>query len=407
MSGYAVVDVETTGLLPGMHHRVVEVAVVHLDVRGAVTGEWCSLLNPQRDLGPQRIHRITAAEVRGAPTFDQIAAELAGLLAGRVVVAHNLSFDLGFLSAEFDRTGVAVPLAVADGLCTMELAETYLDSPSRSLAACCRAAGVPLEHAHSALHDAHAAAGLLAAYLARCGRPEPWSALLSGAVTRRWPVFGGGGRPPVRRGRAVAGTEAEHFLARLVDNLPRVHQPTGAEPYLAVLDKAMLDRYLSLSEQDELVAVAAALGLDRAAVEQLHRGYLEALAVAARRDGWVNESERAELRDVAAMLGLPGDAVTQAFSSTTTQPRRGFRLRRGDRVVFTGETMLPREEWEEKAVRAGLVVRPDAVSGRTRLVVAADPDTLSGKARQARERGIPVITETAFHRLLATLDREE
>ena len=405
MNGYAVVDVETTGLLPGMHHRVVEVAVVHLDVDGAVTGEWCSLLNPLRDLGPQRIHRITAAEVRRAPTFDQIAGELAAQLAGRVVVAHNLAFDLGFLTAEFDRAGVAAPLELDAGLCTMALAETYLESPSRSLATCCRVAGVVLDHAHSALHDAHAAAGLLAVYLSRCGRPEPWADLLTGAAARPWPLVDEPGRPPVRR--AVAGAETEHFLARLVDDLPRVHEPRGAEPYLAVLDKAMLDRYVSLSEQDELIEVAASLGLDRPTVERLHLGYLEALATAARRDGWVGESERAELRDVAAILGLPDDSVTQALSAPKAPARKGFRLQRGDRVVFTGETVLPREEWEQRAVRAGLVVRPDHVSGKTRLVVAADADTLSGKARQARERGVPVITEAAFHRLLAALDRDQ
>ncbi|GAA4020171.1 hypothetical protein GCM10022247_50110 [Allokutzneria multivorans] len=405
MKGYAVVDVETTGLLPGMHHRVVEVAVVHLDAHGAVTGEWCTLLNPLRDLGPQRIHRITAAEVRRAPTFDQIAGELSAQLAGRVLVAHNLAFDLGFLTAEFDRVGVSTPLELESGLCTMALAETYLDSPSRSLATCCRVAGVVLDHAHSALHDAHAAAGLLSVYLTRCGRPEPWSSLLSSAASLSWPHFDEPGRRPVRR--AVAGAETEHFLARLVDTLPRVHEPAGAEPYLAVLDKAMLDRYVSLSEQDELIEVAATLGLDRETVERLHLGYLEALAAAARRSGWVGESERAELRDVAGMLGLPDDAVTQALSSGKAQARRGFRLQPGDRVVFTGDTMLPREEWERRAVRAGLVVRPDHVSGKTRLVVAADADTLSGKARQARERGVPVITEAAFHRLLAALDRDQ
>ena len=60
---YAVIDTETTGLLPSHRHRVIEVAVVLLDARGQVEREWVTLLNPQRDLGPQHIHGILTADV--------------------------------------------------------------------------------------------------------------------------------------------------------------------------------------------------------------------------------------------------------------------------------------------------------------------------------------------------------
>jgi DNA polymerase-3 subunit epsilon len=58
-AGFAVVDVETTGLFPGSH-RVAEIAIVHVDPEGNVTDRWETLINPQRDLGPQRIHGIRA-----------------------------------------------------------------------------------------------------------------------------------------------------------------------------------------------------------------------------------------------------------------------------------------------------------------------------------------------------------
>src|SRR5690606_1167318 len=136
---YAVIDVETTGLYPGGHDRVVEVAVVHLDNRGAVEDRWCTLVNPGRDLGAQHIHGIRTADVLDAPTFDEIAGRLARLLRGRSPVAHHLRFDLAFLRAEFGRLGVAVPLDVDLGLCTMRLAGRFLPHAGRSLAACCRA----------------------------------------------------------------------------------------------------------------------------------------------------------------------------------------------------------------------------------------------------------------------------
>ncbi|MFC3453818.1 3'-5' exonuclease [Amycolatopsis speibonae] len=65
LRGFAVVDTETTGILPGFHHRVAEIAVIHVNLAGEITDEWATLVNPDRDLGPQAIHGIRAAEVHG------------------------------------------------------------------------------------------------------------------------------------------------------------------------------------------------------------------------------------------------------------------------------------------------------------------------------------------------------
>ncbi|MGH3916341.1 MAG: 3'-5' exonuclease, partial [Pseudonocardiaceae bacterium] len=165
MSGYAVVDLETTGLHPGRNERIVEVAVAHVSPHGVITGTWETLVNPRRDLGPQRIHGICAAEIVHAPTFDQIAGELAVLLRGRVLVAHNLRFDSGFLAAEYSRCGYPVPISVEQGLCTMGLAHRYLPGSGRSLADCCAAFGITIANAHQASADALAAAQLLIGYL--------------------------------------------------------------------------------------------------------------------------------------------------------------------------------------------------------------------------------------------------
>jgi DNA polymerase III subunit epsilon len=153
---YAVVDVETTGLNPGWHDRIAEVAVILVDPDGREEQSWTSLVNPQRDLGPQHIHGITAAEARRAPTFDQLAGQLAQLLRGRVLVAHNLPFDALFLAAEYSRLGAKLPAHRDVGLCTMRLATQYLPA-GRSLADCCLVADVALTNAHSALHVASAA----------------------------------------------------------------------------------------------------------------------------------------------------------------------------------------------------------------------------------------------------------
>lgn len=405
-AGYAVVDVETTGLHPGWHHRIVEVAVVRLDGNGRFVDEWCTLVNPGRDLGPQHIHGVTAADARRAPRFAEIAGDLGERLAGRMIVGHNISFDLRFLAAEF---GEHAPLATETGLCTMHLSNHYLTTTGRSLTACCRAAGVTLDNAHSALHDARATAELFGRLLQQIGQPEPWLRQWNEAAARIWPALPEPSGKQLRRG---ADSGRRHFLARLVDELPKISHSPRADEYLAVLDRALLDRHLSATEQDELVGTAQELGLTRGDTTGLHQRYLTALAVRAWADEIVTEAELADLHLVASLLGLPGSEVDATVSAARRlarpddAPKDEFQLRHGDTVVFTGQMRLPREEWVERATQAGLGVH-GTVTKATRLVVAADPDSLSGKAKKAHTYRIPVITEDAFESFIGRLPARE
>ncbi|MFL6127281.1 exonuclease domain-containing protein [Actinophytocola sp.] len=397
--GYAVVDVETTGLFPGRHDRVVEIGVVLVDRDGRQVDEWGTLVNPARDLGPQHIHGIKAKDVLRAPSFADIAGDLAARLAGRVVVAHNLSFDLRFILTEYGRMGAPVPLVHERGLCTMALSGSCLDSPARSLAACCAAAGIDHVNPHSALHDARACAELLAFFIRATGRPEPWFDLFA-AARGAWPTLP---RPCGRTSpRTLAGVAPPAFLERLIDRLPRVQQPPRADEYLALLDRALLDRHISASEQDGLIEVAQALGLTYVDVLGLHRDYLDALARAARADDVVTDDERLDLGNVAGLLGLTEHDVELALRKAPEEtPQWGqFRLRPGDLVAFTGQMVGQRDEWENRATRGGLRVAAGGVTKRTRLLVAADPDSLSGKAVKARQYGIPIVTPDAFGRLV-------
>jgi DNA polymerase-3 subunit epsilon len=82
----------------------------------------------------------------------------------------------------------------------------------------------------------------------------------------------------------------------------------------------------------------------------------------------------------------------------STLATSGITLHHGDRVVFTGDMHRPRSEWEAACRAVGL--EPSTVTKATRVVVAADPNSRSGKASKARSYGIPIITEEAFERLL-------
>ena len=402
---YAVIDVETTGLYAGRNDRIAEVAVVHVDADGQVTGEWCSLVNPDRDLGPQHVHGISAADVRRAPLFARLAGQVAELLRGRVLVAHNLPFDARFLTAEYLRLGVSVPIHADEGLCTMRLASHFLPGARRGLQHCRAAAGLSPHRAHSALHDAHAAAELFGFYLKMAGSPAPWTEEITAAARLPWPAIPVEPVAPVRR-RAV-GLQEGHFLSRLVDRLPRLHEPQG-DAYLDLLDQALLDRYISAGEVDALVDAARELGLARADIEYLHRVYLAGLAAVALEDGVLTPAEQRDLVQVAQLLGLSRADVDHALAAARTRipgqrrPRDAMRLHAGDIVVFTGDMRVSRETLKEQARVAGLVPR-DGVTKKTRILVAADPDSMSGKAKQAQRYGIPIVPLPVYQQLLAQL----
>jgi len=129
--GFAVIDMETTGLDPNVD-RVVEIAVVRTDSHGVVVDEWTTLVNPGRPVGARSVHGITAADVRDAPRFAQVVGALNARLSGRAVVAHNAPFDLGFLRAEYARAGWE--LSAVPFLCTLEASSLYLpDLVSRAM----------------------------------------------------------------------------------------------------------------------------------------------------------------------------------------------------------------------------------------------------------------------------------
>ena len=82
MAGFAVIDLETTGFAYDHTDRVCDLRLL-VAPDGRREDSWTTLVNPQRDLGAQHIHRIDATDARMAPVFADVVGDLTGLLAGR------------------------------------------------------------------------------------------------------------------------------------------------------------------------------------------------------------------------------------------------------------------------------------------------------------------------------------
>jgi DNA polymerase-3 subunit epsilon len=159
----ACIDVESTGLSPS-RDRVVEIAVVRI---GPNPARWESLINPGRDPGPSFAHGIYADDLVDAPSFEDVAPELAEILDGCVIAAHNVNFDSSFLRYEFRRLGVAFPdHPLLDTIRAGWALGCVTSGDSRKLVDLCAREGIALENAHTAMGDASAVAELVHSYLA-------------------------------------------------------------------------------------------------------------------------------------------------------------------------------------------------------------------------------------------------
>ncbi|MEU0539208.1 TerD family protein [Nocardia sp. NPDC005978] len=165
---FTLVDVETSGLHRA-RDRVLSVAALTLADDGEIVEEFHTLLDPGCDPGPVRIHGLTREKLRGAPRFEAVRARLAELLHGRVMVAHNASFDHGFLAEEFTRAGAVLP--VDRQLCTLAFARRVAP-PTENFKLGTLAAhyGVRQRKAHDALDDTRVLAGVLHGLMADAGR---------------------------------------------------------------------------------------------------------------------------------------------------------------------------------------------------------------------------------------------
>jgi DNA polymerase-3 subunit epsilon len=97
-----VLDTETTGLKPAEGHRVVELGCVELLNRIPTGTTFHRYLNPDRDMPDAAfaVHGLSIEFLKDKPRFADVADEFLAFVGDAPIVAHNASFDHGFLCQE-------------------------------------------------------------------------------------------------------------------------------------------------------------------------------------------------------------------------------------------------------------------------------------------------------------------
>jgi DNA polymerase-3 subunit epsilon len=412
LSLVGVVDVETTGLNPFRNDRIIEIALVVIRPDGSVLREFETLINPQRDVGPTSIHGITARDVVDAPSFAEAVSPLLESLEGCVALAgHNLSFDVSFLRAEFNRLNYNFP--EPPQLCTRRLCG------GGSLRRACQDFDIAFPApGHSARSDAAATARLLSRIL------DDDPLLRHQLATWRpivWP------RPPrssavrvVTRGTVRSTNPTSSYVQQLLDRAPPESVPIDEKAtlgYVSLLDKFLVDRYVSKEEAQALVDFATRWGISSRQIQEIHRDYTCRLATVALADGRITPAERRDLEMVASLLGTSDtldELLSQGASGVSQAQPRLFTAHMdvdscpflGKSICFTGEShcrlygkLISRELATDIARSRGILVT-QSVTKSLDFLIASDPLTQSGKARRARQYGIPIVDEFVFWRTL-------
>ena len=149
---YVVFDIETTGF-SAVTDRIIEIGAVKVE-DGKITDKFSTFVNPKRPI-PFRITELTGITdemVIDSPDIETILPQFIEFIGDAVLVAHNASFDVGFIEQNCKRQKIEADFTYVD---TVALARVLLPALNRfKLDTVAKALNISLENHHRAVDDA-------------------------------------------------------------------------------------------------------------------------------------------------------------------------------------------------------------------------------------------------------------
>ena len=233
-------DTETTGLSPAGGDRMVEIGCVEMINRVETGRSYHAYFNPERSMPSEAeaVHGLGDTFLSDKPMFGDTVAELLEFVGDAPLIAHNATFDFGFLNAELQRCS-RDPVCLSRMVCTLVLARSRHPGAKHSLDALCTRFGVDRSHRvkHGALLDAQLLAQV---YVELTGGRQIGLTLVDDSA--------GGGASP------LSAAPERPFRA------PRPHFPSDAERerhrrFIAALANPFWERFLAPASGDVSASV--------------------------------------------------------------------------------------------------------------------------------------------------------
>lgn len=161
---YVVFDVETTGL-SAVYDTIIELAAVRIK-NGEIIDQFESFANPHRPLSDIIINLtgITDDMLVDAPEVDQVLKDFATWIGDDILVAHNATFDIGFINQGFEK--INLDKLTNPAIDTLELARFLLPQlKNHRLNTLCKHLDIELTQHHRAIYDTEATAYMMWKFL--------------------------------------------------------------------------------------------------------------------------------------------------------------------------------------------------------------------------------------------------
>ena len=153
-------DFETTGLSYRNGDEIIEMSAIIYN-NGKPTDEFHSLINPMRHIPDRatKVNNITNDMVSNAPVIADVLPDFLSFVENSILVAHNASFDIGFLVNACEQYRLSTQLEYVDTLTVSR--KVFPNLENHKLGTVCNHIGHDIENAHRSTHDAHACAQIL------------------------------------------------------------------------------------------------------------------------------------------------------------------------------------------------------------------------------------------------------
>jgi DNA polymerase-3 subunit epsilon len=414
MLGYAVIDCETTGLNRTGSDRIAEIAIATFDMDFNLTGKYETLLNPEQDLGLTSLHGIDGLMASQAPRFEEVMSSIAYLLHDRIIIGHNVEFDLRFIAHEFGKKKIDMPWK-GTYLDTLQMAkEAQLPTDSNQLSTLCAHFDIPLLHAHSAMADVMATAELFQSLLSikyseipALASPLnfPTNQVALSSDVSKW----------ISRDSAHEGINAPYEWNSFLKQLPNSEKelsPENIHTYLNTLHISLINNRFTYKEREIMKHLVISLSLSHSQVIDLNEEYLFLLLCHdLTHNGNSLRSDFSSMKTAIEFTGIREERVKELLAETLENKhlipgglqtfQTLFSLNKGDGLVISGEEfIISKRHLIGQLEKAGFVIRPSTTKSGTKALITNDPYSLSKKAVTARRFGIPIITESTVAALI-------